>query len=101
VIYGILLFASDKMRQEFERFGLSRFATLTGILEVMGGIGLFIGLKFTFILLVSSAGLALLMLLGFGVRVKMKDGFWLSFPSLFFMLINSYLFINVAFMNNH
>ena len=81
------------MREEFERFGLSRFAILTGILELMGGIGLIVGLKFNIILLLASGGLALLMLLGFGVRLKMKDGFLLSFPSVFFMIVNFYIFL--------
>lgn len=84
------------MRKEFERFRLSNYATLTGTLELMGGIGLLVGLKFNIILLLSSGGLALLMLLGFGVRLKMKDGFWLTFPSLFFMIINSYIFLIAA-----
>lgn len=84
------------MREEFDRFRLSRYATLTGTLELMGGIGLLVGLKFNIILLLSSGGLALLMLLGFGVRLKMKDRFWLTFPSLFFMIINSYIFLIAA-----
>jgi hypothetical protein len=82
------------MRNEFKRFGLEKFTTLTGILELLGGVGLLVGLKFHFVLLISSGGLALLMLLGFGVRLKMKDGLWLSSPSLFFMLMNSYVFLN-------
>jgi uncharacterized membrane protein YphA (DoxX/SURF4 family) len=93
IIYGSLLFVSTEMQNEFKRFKLKKFTTLTGILELLGGIGLLVGLKVDFILLVSSAGLALLMLLGFGVRIKVKDSFWLSFPSLFFMLLNLYVFI--------
>ena len=93
IIYGSLLFVSTEMRNEFKRFKLEKFTTLTGILELLGGIGLLIGLKVGFIMLISSGGLALLMLLGFGVRIKVKDSFWLSFPSLFFMLLNLYLFI--------
>lgn len=81
------------MRKEFDRFRLSKYATLTGTLELMGGIGLLVGLKFNIVLLLSSGGLALLMLLGFGVRLKMKDGFWLTFPSVFFMIINIYFFL--------
>ena len=92
VVYGILLFTSTKMQNEFKRFGLERLTKVTGLLELLGGIGLFLGLKYNFILLISSGGLALLMLLGFGIRLKIKDGFWLSFPSLFFMLLNFYIF---------
>ncbi len=93
IIYGTLLFISTEMRNEFKRFELEKFTALTGILELLGGIGLLVGLKVGFILLVSSGGLALLMLLGFGVRIKVKDGFWFSFPSLFFMILNLYVFI--------
>ena len=93
IIYGSLLFVSPKMQNEFKRFELEKFTALIGILELLGGIGLLIGLKVGLILLISSGGLALLMLLGFGVRIKIKDGFWLSFPSLFFMLLNIYVFL--------
>ena len=81
------------MQNEFKRFELEKFTTLIGMLELLGGIGLLVGIWVSFILLISSGGLALLMLLGFGVRIKVKDGFWLSFPSLFFMLLNLYVFI--------
>ncbi len=96
IAYGILFFTSVKMREEFVRFGLSRFATLTGALELMGGIGLIVGLKVSIILILASGGLALLMLLGFGVRLKMKDGFWLSFPSIFFMMVNVFIFLTAV-----
>ena len=93
VVYGILLFTSTNMQYEFKRFGIERFTKLTGFLELLGGIGLSLGLKYHFILIISSGGLALLMLLGFGVRLKVKDGFWLSFPSIFFMTLNFYIFL--------
>ncbi len=94
IIYGSLLFVSSKMQNEFKRFGLEKFTKLTGVLELLGGIGLLVGLKVSFIMLISSGGLALLMLLGFGVRLKIKDSFALTLPSLFFMVLNLYLFIS-------
>lgn len=94
VVYGVLLLNSAKMQNEFKRFGLEKFTKLTGLLELLGGIGMLVGLKFSFILLISSGGLALLMLLGFIVRLKVKDGFWLSFPSFFFMALNLFIFFN-------
>jgi uncharacterized membrane protein YphA (DoxX/SURF4 family) len=96
LVYGISFFISERMKKEFERFELSRFANLIGVLELMGGIGLLIGLKVNVILLIASGGLGLLMLLGFGVRLKMKDGFFLSFPSLFFMIVNFYIFLTAS-----
>lgn len=84
------------MREEFERFGLSRYATLVGLLELLGGVGLVVGLKVHIILLLASGGLALLMFLGFGVRLKMRDSFLLSFQSVFFMIINLYIFLIIS-----
>lgn len=92
IIYGILLLVSPKMQNEFKRFNLRKFAKLTGILELLGGIGMLAGIWVVFILLISSGGLTLLMLLGFGVRLKLKDGFWASLPSFFFMILNLYVF---------
>jgi len=96
VIYGGLLFTSPVMQNEFKRFELERFTRLVGLLEILGGIGLLVGLKFQLILLIASGGLAILMLLGFGVRLKMKDGLWLSFPSIFFMFLNVYIFLKTV-----
>ncbi len=81
------------MKAEFERFGLGKFKPIVGYLQLLGAVGLLVGLKYVLILSVSSAGLSLLMLLGFGVRLKMKDGLLQSAPSFIFMLLNLYIFI--------
>ena len=90
--YGIGYFVSPKLQDEFRRFGLAKFGPLTGALEILGALGLLVGLKVPLILLVASGGLTLLMLLGFGARLKIKDGFWASLPSFLFMLVNAWIF---------
>ncbi|GAA3951965.1 DoxX family protein [Hymenobacter algoricola] len=92
LFYGISYFTSQKLKDEFKRYGLAKFGPLTAVLEILGAVGLVVGLRVPLILSVASGGLALLMLLGFGVRVKIKDGFWLSLPSFLFMLLNAYIF---------
>ena len=42
------------MKSEFKRFGLEKFGTITAILEIMGGVGLVIGLKFNEILIIAN-----------------------------------------------
>ena len=93
LIYGGLCLASMSMVEDFQRFGLERLRLLTGFLEVLGGAGLLVGLKWPPALSLSSAGLALLMLIGFGVRVKMHDSIVQSLPSLALMLVNGYILI--------
>ncbi len=92
LFYGIVCCFSVQMKNEFKRFGLPKFAMLTGVLEILGGLGLLVGLKVPFVLLLSSGGLGLLMLLGVGVRIKVKDSVLLSTPAFVLMLLNFYIF---------
>lgn len=80
------------MKSEFKRFGLEKFGPITVVLELLGGLGLLVGLKFHLILALSSGGLALLMLLGVSVRIKVKDTLLVTFPAILFMLVNAYIF---------
>tara|TARA_B100001287_G_scaffold104427_1_gene87758 strand:+ start:7846 stop:8190 length:345 start_codon:yes stop_codon:yes gene_type:complete len=91
IIYGLLLLKSKKMQEEFIRFGLVKYIKLVGVLELLGGVGLIVGLKFNFVLQFSSLGLGVLMFLGLLTRIKVKDSFLISFPALFFMIINFYI----------
>jgi uncharacterized membrane protein YphA (DoxX/SURF4 family) len=55
VVYGAMCLTSASMQAEFTRFGLERFKVLTGILEMLGGVGLLVGLKWPPALWLSSA----------------------------------------------
>lgn len=94
LIYGTLLLRSESMQLEFKRFKLEKLMILTGVLELLGGAGLIVGLYIDIILFISSGGLALLMFFAFLVRLKMRDSFWTSFPSFFFMVLNIFIFYN-------
>lgn len=88
IIYGISLLVSKKMQEEFTRFGLEKLTKLVGILELLGGIGLLIGIKIHVLLIISSFGLSLLMFLGVMTRIRMKDNLMVSLPSIFFTMVN-------------
>jgi hypothetical protein len=92
LFYGISYFISPHMKSEFERFKLERLGLLVIVLEIVGALGLLIGLWFEPLLLLSSGGLGLLMLLGLLVRIKLKDSLWISLPALFYMALNAYIF---------
>ena len=92
LFYGLSFYTSSHMKDEFKRYGLERFTLLISILQILGGIGLIVGLRIHPILLLSSAGLSILMLFGLGVRLKIRDGFWRSLPALSYFILNSYLF---------
>jgi uncharacterized membrane protein (UPF0136 family) len=90
--YGIAYFLTPQMKSEFKRFGLEKAGKLTAVLEILGALGLLVGLKFHPILLISAGGLAILMFLGVIVRIKVKDNLWVSLPAFLFMVMNSYIF---------
>ena len=91
--YGLLCLASPSMEREFARFGLAPQRTLIGSLEVLAGIGLLVGLKWPPALWVSSGGLALLMLCGLGVRLRVGDSVVQMLPALGLMLVNLYVLV--------
>jgi hypothetical protein len=81
------------MYKEFKRFGLSNIQRkITGFFQVLGACGLSYGFYLNPTIGFSAAlGLSLLMSLGFGVRLKIKDSFIQSFPSFFFALLNLFV----------
>lgn len=89
--YGISCLASSHMVREFERYGLSRFRRLTGILQFAGGLGLLAGFQFPLLGAFAAGGLALQMLLGFGVRLKIRDPFLRCLPAFLYFALNAYL----------
>ena len=92
LFYGINCLSSRKMKDEFKRFGLDKQRVLTGILQILGALGLILGFFMSPILtLIASAGLTILMLSGFIVRIKIKDRLAQALPSLIFTLMNLYI----------
>jgi hypothetical protein len=84
------------MKNEFKRFKLEKLGLLTIVLEILGALGLLLGLWYKPLLLLSSGGLAALMFLGVLVRIKLKDSLWISLPAVFYMGLNAYIF-NLAY----
>lgn len=83
------------MKAEFKRFGLERLGTVTAYLELLGGVGLLIGLYNYQLSIISSGGLALLMFCGIIVRIKIRDSFLLTLPALLYFLLNLYIFLKI------
>lgn len=80
------------MKSEFERFDLKKLGILVISFQILGALGLLIGLFFKPILHISSGGLAVLMLLGLVTRIKSKDSLLVSLPAIFYMILNTYIY---------
>ena len=90
--YAFSYFKAPHMKEEFKRFGLEKMGLTIILLEIIGALGLLVGLTFNFMLIVSSLGLALLMLAGVIVRLKVNDSFWITLTALFYMVLNACIF---------
>lgn len=92
LFFGMGCLLSPYLIAEFKRYGVPQFRTLTGLLQLLGGLGILSGFYWNPLQIFSCFGLALLMLFGVGIRIKIKDSFIQSFPAAFYCLLNSYLF---------
>ncbi len=90
--YVIAYFASPQMKLEFKRFSLEKIGFYIILLELLGAIGLIVGLKINLILSISSLGLSLLMLSGVIVRIRLRDSILISLPAFLYMALNGFIF---------
>ena len=79
------------MMMEFDRYGIPQYRKLTGVLQLLGALGIIIGVWIDFLQILSTLGLFLLMLFGVITRIMIKDGFIKTMPALFYCLLNGYL----------
>ena len=92
IIYGLLCITSQHMVEEFERYGVARFRTLVGYLELIGGLGQIIGYYLSEMLfLAASLGLTVLMFLAVILRARLRDPFVETLPAVVLFVINAYL----------
>ena len=75
------------MKKEFKRWGLEKKRKIIACCQLVGGAGLVIGLKWNFILILSSSFLGAMMLVAIGVRIKIKDNISDILPAFAYMVL--------------
>ncbi len=91
--YGGTLLGKQTMVPEFESYGMARFRTLTGVLQLAGSAGLVLGGWYRPLLLLSAAGLALMMVVAVVVRVRCGDKMVDMVPAAALCALNSYIVV--------
>ena len=89
--YGSACFLSPYIKREFERYRLPSQRTLVGGLQLCAAIGLLAGLSQPWMGRVAAAGLALMMLVAVGVRIRIKDTLLQTIPALIYLALNACL----------
>ena len=89
--YGLGCFTSRHLKKEFVRFGFSAQRALIGLLQICGALGLIAGLWFPLLGKAGAGGLALMMLCGILVRIRICDSLLKTMPAILYFLVNTYL----------
>lgn len=89
--YGSACFLSAGLKREFDRYHLGSQRALVGALQLGAAIGLVAGLNQPWIGRAASGGLALMMLVAVGVRIKIKDTLLQTTPAVLYLVLNTYL----------
>lgn len=93
LFYGVRVLFANAMAEEFKRYGLSQFRKLTGVLEVLGALGLLAGYVVPGLVIAASGGLTLLMVLGVGVRFRSGDSVGEALQALAMFAVNLFIFV--------
>jgi uncharacterized membrane protein len=73
---------------EFKRWGVSELRLITGVLEILGALGLVVGRWIPWVGFISAAGLSLLMVCGLLVRLRIKDAFLQTLPAVIYLIVS-------------
>ncbi|MFO1460619.1 MAG: DoxX family protein [Verrucomicrobiota bacterium] len=87
--YGSACFLSSWMKREFDRYRLGCRRRLVGGLQVCAAVGLLGGLSQPWMGRAAAAGLALMMLVAVGVRIRIKDTLPQTLPALIYLALNA------------
>lgn len=91
--YGAKVLFRPALRSEFERYGMPGVRRLVGVTEVLGGTAVILGLACAPLGAVAAAGLAVLMVLGLIVRVRVHDAPRLMVPAASLGALNAVLVV--------
>ena len=94
IVYGVNSFFSKRMILEYEKWGFKNQRVILACCQLLGGLGLLIGLVVPLMLSVASFLLMCMMLTAVFVRIKLKEGLIKTLPALLYVALNLIIFYN-------
>ena len=94
IIYGINSFFSKRMILEYERWGFKNQRILLGCFQLLGGLGLLVGLKVPLMLSAASFLLLCMMVTAVFVRIRTKERIVRMLPALLYVVLTFIIFYN-------
>lgn len=93
VYYGVGCLASPRLHDEYMRYGVPHLRVISGTLQLLGAVGVVIGLTIEPIGAAAATGLCVMMTLGVVVRMRMHDTFRVMIPAASLAVINGALVV--------
>jgi len=94
IIYGYSSFISRRMKSEYARWGYNNQRKIVGSLQLLGGIGLILGLKINVLLITTSFCFIMMMTMAIFIRVKIKDNITDVLPAITYLFLSILIFYN-------
>ena len=94
IVYGYSSFISRRMKSEYARWGYNNQRKLVGSLQLLGGVGLLIGLKIDILLLLTSFCFIMMMTSAILIRIKIKDNIVDVLPAITYLFLSIMIFYN-------
>ena len=82
------------MLSEYARWGYKNQRILLGCLQLLGGVGLILGIVNSTLLIIASFLLTFMMITAVFVRIKIKDNIVQMFPAIFYTVLNFIILYN-------
>ena len=92
IIYSLNSVFSRRMILEFSRWGLGNLRILVASFQMLGGIGLLLGMYNIWLLCLVSFCLMLMMITAIIIRVRVEDSLLLTVPALIYALLSFIIF---------
>ena len=94
IIYGYSSFISRRMKSEYARWGYNNQRKIVGSLQLLGGIGLILGLKINVLLITTSFCFIMMMTMAIFIRVKIRDNITDILPAITYLFLSILIFYN-------
>ena len=94
LVYGISSFSSKRMISEYKRWNCQDYRYVIATLQILAGIGLFLGLLYPLLICVVSSLLTIMMFVAIFVRIRIKDTIINTLPAIFYSILNLIIFYN-------
>ena len=94
IFYGITSFFSKRMLSEYARWGYKNQRILLGCLQLLGGVGLLVGIINSTLLIIASFLLTFMMITAVFVRIKIRDNIIQMSPAILYTVLNFIILYN-------